>query len=176
MSLLLAFFVFTWLPVLFNTSGLSIQQSVFASTMLPVGAVAGSLLWGRLVDKTFPTIVLGSAYALYAICLIGIGLFGSSYQILLLLLFVGGAGSGAQTSTNAFIAGIHPTLVRSTAVGWALGIGRIGSILGPLLGTFLVGWPLNSVFYLMAAPAAIAAVSMWLIGKTRTEITAVSPA
>jgi MFS family permease len=52
-----------------------------------------------------------------------------------LLLFVIGAGtSGTQFALNALAAEFYPTAIRSTGVGWAVGVGRIGAILGPLSG------------------------------------------
>jgi len=164
MSLLVAFFVFTWLPTVFTSANLSIRQSVIASTMIPTGAVVGSILWGVLVDRRSASVVLGSAFALYAVCLVLVGVYGSSYLLLILFLFLAGVGSGGQTATNAYIAMIHPTLIRSTAVGWAIGVGRVGSILGPLLGTFIVGWSLAAIFMTIAIPAAIAAISLYLLG------------
>jgi AAHS family 4-hydroxybenzoate transporter-like MFS transporter len=65
---------------------------------------------------------------------------------------------GAQTISNAMAADYYPTAIRATGVGWSLGIGRIGSILGPILGGFLLsyGGTARHVFWAAAIPALIA--------------------
>ena len=57
---------------------------------------------------------------------------------------------GAQIGMNVLAASIYPTYVRSTGVGWALGIGRLGSILGPVIGGILLGLGLGMGFYFLA--------------------------
>jgi MFS transporter, AAHS family, 4-hydroxybenzoate transporter len=56
---------------------------------------------------------------------------------------------------------VYPPSIRSTGVGWALGIGRLGAILGPLIGGVLIGlkWTSRDLFLAAAVPAAIAATS-----------------
>ena len=67
MTLLVTYFLLSWLPVLINSAGLSVQQSVLASTMFPAGGVLGALLWGKMIDRYWPPAVLAMAYALFAL-------------------------------------------------------------------------------------------------------------
>jgi AAHS family 4-hydroxybenzoate transporter-like MFS transporter len=73
---------------------------------------------------------------------------------------------GSQFCMNALAANFYPTPIRSTGVGWALGIGRIGSVLGPVVGGFFIGlgWSTPSIFFATAVPAVIAAVCVLLLG------------
>ena len=65
---------------------------------------------------------------------------------------------GGQTASNALAADFYPTAIRATGIGWALGIGRIGSILGPILGGVLLSYgDARRVFWAAAVPAVIAA-------------------
>ena len=68
---------------------------------------------------------------------------------------------GGQNACHALTAGFYPTTIRSTGVGWALGIGRIGSIAGPVLGGLLLarGTPIGRVFWAAAIPALIATLA-----------------
>jgi AAHS family 4-hydroxybenzoate transporter-like MFS transporter len=68
---------------------------------------------------------------------------------------------------NALAAEFYPTAVRSTGVGWALGIGRIGSIVGPVVGGLFIalGWSTDRIFVAAAVPAALAALAVFLIGQ-----------
>jgi AAHS family 4-hydroxybenzoate transporter-like MFS transporter len=68
---------------------------------------------------------------------------------------------------NALAASYYPTRLRSTGVGWALGIGRIGSIVGPVVGGILLslGWGVTELFTAAAVPAAISSIAVFLLGR-----------
>jgi len=65
--------------------------------------------------------------------------------------------------SNALAADFYPTPIRSTGVGWALGVGRVGSILGPILGGFLLSYAGDArrVFWAASAPALIATAAAY---------------
>jgi AAHS family 4-hydroxybenzoate transporter-like MFS transporter len=85
---------------------------------------------------------------------------------------------GGQNSANVLAAVFYPTYIRSTGVGWALGIGRIGSIVGPVLGGMMLAanWDRQSLFIAAAIPAFVAAASALLLGLTRGADVAASTA
>lgn len=68
---------------------------------------------------------------------------------------------------NALAAGLYPTAIRSTGVGWAYGVGRIGSIFGPILGgvLFALHWDMERVFLLSALPLVAATIAIVLLGQ-----------
>ena len=69
-------------------------------------------------------------------------------------------------------AGLYPARIRSTGVGWALGIGRIGSIIGPVVGGLMIslGWNNEQLFTATAMPAVLASLAVFLIGaQARTQ-------
>lgn len=74
---------------------------------------------------------------------------------------------GAQTALNALAAVYYPTEYRSTGAGWALGIGRLGSIFGPVIGGMLIsiGLPITSLFFIFAIPILIAAIAIFMFWK-----------
>ena len=77
-------------------------------------------------------------------------------------LFAAGFGViGAQNGANALSAEVYPTAIRSTGVGWAFGVGRIGSILGPTLGGMLVGTT-PRLFLLAAVPLMVASAAAFV--------------
>jgi AAHS family 4-hydroxybenzoate transporter-like MFS transporter len=79
---------------------------------------------------------------------------------------------GGQVSLNALASFIYPTHIRSTGVGWALGIGRIGSIAGPILAGYLIGleWGLASYFSVFGSMLFITALSIALIRHQQPPI------
>ncbi|MDD7938587.1 MFS transporter [Actinomycetospora lutea] len=81
--------------------------------------------------------------------------------LLFLLMFVSGLGLiGSQVLTNAFIVGHHPAELRGRAIGWALSVGRLGAIAGPLLGAAILssGLGVEWNFYLFAVPGVLGAL------------------
>src|SRR4051812_35542551 len=102
------------------------------------------------------------------------GLAAAGDYWLLVFLLVGAAGvgvGGQQIALNYLIANVYPTSLRATGTGWAIGMGRVGSIIGSALG----GWCLQQGgvpgYYLaMAIPLVIAALSVGLIRPQRTPV------
>jgi AAHS family 4-hydroxybenzoate transporter-like MFS transporter len=89
--------------------------------------------------------------------------------------FFAGAGViGGQTGANALAASFYPTYIRSTGVGWALGIGRIGSIVGPVFGGIMLSLhlPLTTVFLAAAIPSLIGSTAIFLMGRAQTGVSA----
>jgi AAHS family 4-hydroxybenzoate transporter-like MFS transporter len=88
---------------------------------------------------------------------------------------------GGQTGVNALASTFYPTFIRSTGVGWALGIGRIGSIAGPAVGGVLIAlkWPTTAIFLIGGAAALCAAVALFAMGRTqaaRAQLASARPA
>ena len=73
---------------------------------------------------------------------------------------------GGQIGANAFAGILYPTAVRATGVGWALGVGRFGSVIGPMLVSALIvaGWSLSAIFYAACLPSLLAAASIYVAG------------
>ena len=87
--------------------------------------------------------------------------------------FFAGAGIlGGQTGANALAASFYPTYIRSTGVGWALGIGRIGSIVGPIFGGIMLSlhWPLTTVFMVAAIPSLVGSSAIYVMGRTQISV------
>jgi AAHS family 4-hydroxybenzoate transporter-like MFS transporter len=85
--------------------------------------------------------------------------------------------TGAQGGINALAASFYPTAIRSTGVGWALGIGRIGSIVGPLLAgkLLLAGWSPQQVFRAGTVPALCALIAVLLTNRLKGSANAYRP-
>ena len=97
-----------------------------------------------------------------------IGQSGQSSAMLLTTSFAAGFfATGAQLCTIAFGAAFYETQVRATGVGWSMGVGRVGGVLGPVLGGLLIGAGVAApmLFLLTAAVALCAAVAAWTMGN-----------
>jgi AAHS family 4-hydroxybenzoate transporter-like MFS transporter len=166
MSLMDLYFLSNWLPTVINDAGISVSQAAMITAMLQIGGTVGTLVLGRIFDKMSPFKALAAIYFCAAAFVVAVGM--STHSILLLVAAIFGAGFcvvGGQIGANALAAKSYPTEIRATGVGWALGVGRIGSIVGPVVGGFLISlqWDLRHVFLLGAAPVFIAGVAALVI-------------
>ena len=172
MSLLDLYFLSNWLPTVLNDLGASDSLAAIVGSMLQVGGVVGTLVLGRLIDR-FSYRALALTYGGAAVAIVAIGLAGHSIALAAAAIF--GAGFcivGGQIASNALTATFYPTAIRASGVGWALGIGRAGSILGPLVGGTLLAmhWATTPLFMIAAVPAlcaACAAVALARIAARR---------
>jgi MFS transporter, AAHS family, 4-hydroxybenzoate transporter len=166
-NLLVLYFCATWLPTVINNTGVSVRLAVIATALFQVGGIVGTLVLAVLIERFGPYRVLAGAYFAAAILIAAIGQAGSAIELIIPAVF--GAGFcvvGAQIGANALTATFYPTFIRSTGVGWALGIGRIGSIIGPTLGGMMLAlqWHTPTIFLAGAVPVFIAAVAAFAMG------------
>jgi AAHS family 4-hydroxybenzoate transporter-like MFS transporter len=167
-NLLILYFLINWLPALLQQAGLPIERAIIGTVVLNAGGIIGGLILGRLVDRRPPFGILTASYAVAAMLVAAIGAVGAG-AVPLLMLTILAAGFfviGSQYCMNALAANFYPTTLRATGVGWALGVGRIGSIIGPVVGGLMLslGWSTEQLFAAAAAPAAVAALAVFLIG------------
>ena len=158
MNLLNLFFLANWLPTLVIDLGYSQQTAVLAGTILQTGGVIGTLLFGPLIDKFGFYRVLIPSFIVAMISVACVGQPGLSLAALFpIIVFCGFCIVGGQPAINALAATIYPTSLRATGVGWSLGIGRIGSIVGPILAGHFIAlqWSTEQLFFAAAVPAGL---------------------
>ena len=167
MSLLDIYFLATWLPVVLNDLGASDSVAALIGAMLQVGGIAGTVVLGSLIDRfSFRALALTYVVAVFAVG--AIGQTGHAAIPVSVAIFVAGfCVVGGQIGANALAAGFYPTSLRATGVGWALGIGRIGSIIGPLVGGLLLAakWSASAVFLAAAAAALCASLAAFCLAR-----------
>ena len=167
MSLLDLYFLANWLPTVLNDLGASVSTAAVIGSMLQVGGVVGTFALGSVIDRfSFRALALVYFIAVFAIG--AIGQLGHSIVFVTMAIFAAGFCTvGGQIAANALAAGFYPTSVRSTGVGWALGIGRVGSIIGPLVGGALMTakWSTGSVFMAAATAAFCAALAAFSLSR-----------
>jgi AAHS family 4-hydroxybenzoate transporter-like MFS transporter len=161
MSLLDIYFLANWLPTVLNDLGASVSEAVMIGSLLQVGGVVGTFALGSVIDRfSFRALALVYFGAVFAVGAIG-QLSHSAALVSIAIFAAGFCVVGGQIAANALAAAFYPTSVRSSGVGWALGIGRIGSIIGPLVGGMLLAakWSTSAVFMTAAAAALCAALA-----------------
>jgi MFS transporter, AAHS family, 4-hydroxybenzoate transporter len=166
-SLLGHTFLTSWLPTVLVGDGMSMSHAVVSGALLQFGGAIGSLLIGWLLDKR-GIIVIAAASALSAPLIVFIGSAHITDRVLMLAVFLTGIGMlGGQAGLNAISGSIYPTYIRSTGAGWAFGVGRVGSILGPVIGGVLIGWgqPASLLFIYAAITFLCCAGATYLLGR-----------
>lgn len=167
MSLLDLYFLSNWLPTVLNDLGASVSEAAAIGSMLQVGGVVGTFALGSIIDRfSFRALALVYFVAVFAVG--AIGQLGHSVVFVTLAIFATGfCIVGGQIAANALAATYYPTSVRATGVGWALGIGRVGSIVGPLVGGALLTakWSTGSVFIAAATAALFAALAAFALSR-----------
>jgi AAHS family 4-hydroxybenzoate transporter-like MFS transporter len=141
-----------WLPMIVQSSGRSAAQGAYAGSLYQLGGSIGGLCIGVLIDR-FGLKVLVAVFLLAVPVVAFTGTPGLSDSLLLsMAFFTGCVVTGMQNGINAGSGLIYPTSLRANGVGYALGVGRFGSIAGPLLGSLLVSldMPPAAFFYVTA--------------------------
>jgi MFS transporter, AAHS family, 4-hydroxybenzoate transporter len=160
-TLMTNYFLNSWMPLLFNNVGLTPEKAALASSLYHIGGTVGGLLISVLLDQ-FGFVVIAVLFVCAAPAIAAIGSSSMSYAALAPLAAVAGlCVLGGQFGNNAAAGLLYPTQFRSKAVGWALGIGRFGAIVGPLLGGHLIKLhlPMRQLFLAAAMPMLIGAVA-----------------
>ncbi|CAH0311941.1 4-hydroxybenzoate transporter PcaK [Peribacillus frigoritolerans] len=162
MCLLMVYGLNTWLPKLMIEAGYALNSSLGFLIVLQGGAIVGTLIIAKLCDRYGSKKMLVPMYALGAVSLTLLGMGGSSFVIYTLVAIAGACTIGAQNLVQAYVSQYYPPNIRSTALGVASGIGRIGGMLGPILGGFLlsISLPIQLNFIAFAIPGLIAAVAL----------------
>jgi AAHS family 4-hydroxybenzoate transporter-like MFS transporter len=159
--------VASWLPAIMTRAGMPLDVGILGTVMMQLGGVIGTISLGLLIDRLGATTLIAVAYALGAIATFLIGQVIGPAGITLVTIFVAGfLMVASQFCMNTVLAAFYPTKIRSTGVGWALGIGRFGAVLGPFLGGAMLssGWAVATVFLSVAAAAVIAAAATVALG------------
>jgi AAHS family 4-hydroxybenzoate transporter-like MFS transporter len=177
--LALSFLVY-WLPTLINSLGIPVRQAVWSAVLYHGGGIVGGVVIGRLADLRGTYRVLPIVLAAGAIVTALAGAVGAVLPLILTLsLGMGFCIAGGQIGLNALSGAYYPTYMRSTGVGWALGIGRSGAVAGGLLGTLLLAWrwSLHAIFLMDGFFALCAATAILLMSLSlRTKSAAPAPA
>lgn len=171
--LLLVYLLSSWLPKVLQEAGYAERASLLSLFSLNFGGMAGAIMGGRLGDRFgLPRVVVGFfAAAALSIALIGVN---PAPGLLFALIFVAGATTiGTQILLYASVAQLYNLSVRSTGLGWASGVGRIGAIVGPTMGGVLLAkeLPLGQNFLIFALPAAIATLAMMVFALSNARST-----
>lgn len=158
------FFVVSWLPTLLQSAGASTTRASLLASLFATGGLAGLALMTAIVDRfgAIPNVVLFAA-GVPLVAAMGI----PGLPILLYAAVVAAAGvcvTGNNGGANATLGAIYPTGIRAAGIGWAQGMGRLGSIAAPVAGGLLLrsGFAMREILFAPALTLALGALA-WIV-------------
>jgi MFS transporter, AAHS family, 4-hydroxybenzoate transporter len=174
-SLLNLFLFAYWMPTVLNLIGMSPAQAVFVSSLKDFGGIVAALYLGLAIDRIGPERTLALHYAAGAVFIAAIALFTLPYAILCVTTLLAGVTIiGSQTGANGACGKLYPARMRTSGLGWAFGIGRLGAIAAPVLGGYLLalGLPPTRIFLSACLFALIAAAATALLAFRGSHVEA----
>jgi AAHS family benzoate transporter-like MFS transporter len=170
-GLFMVYALSSWLTKLMAMAGYSLGSALNFVIVFNVGAIAGAILGGWLGDRVNIKRVLIAFYVVGAVALSLMGYTKSTASLFVVVFVVGASTLGTQLLAYAYAGGFYPHAIRSTGVGFASGVGRIGAIVAPVL----IGWlvslrlPLEQNFMAIGVAGLIGAMAVTLIDHARAD-------
>lgn len=165
-SLFVFYQLTSWLPSILKDAGYDIVHASRIGAMVPLGGTLGAILMALLMDRVGPYRVLALSYLGAALVVGATGyLMGDVYTLAATVFLIGFGVAGAQNGLNLVSATIYPTAARVTGVSWAMASGRFGSIVGSMLGAWMIAAAGSSeVFFIwLALPVLVGSAAIFLL-------------
>ncbi len=171
------FFLLSWTPTLLTAAKLPHETAALAAASLQVGGTVGALILCKWLDRyKFLAISVLFLVSVPVVASIGYWGIGSEAALLTVTFLAGFCVLGVQSGINVVGAMVYPTSLRANGSGWELGIGRLGSIVGPLLGALFVTMPVDKLYVWSSLPfLAGAAVCYWIYRLNEQRLRSRSP-
>jgi benzoate transport len=163
------YFIMSWTPKLLVATGLSAQQGVTGAVLLNVGGIIGGFLFAWLAVWIALRKLTASFLALTAVCAIAFGMLaGEIAAAFTIAVAIGTFLIGSMAGLYSLAPTIYSASVRTTGMGWAIGIGRVGAIVAPTLaGVFVdAAWSPMTLYAVFAVPLLVAVASVLGAGGT----------
>jgi AAHS family 4-hydroxybenzoate transporter-like MFS transporter len=171
-SLITLFSLTNWLPTLLGSEGITSKQIVTIIGVAQAAGLAGSLAAARLIASYRPFRVAAAGYGLASVLLVVLGMAGSGFGALLIVnSFLYFFLIGDQNIVNAMTGALYPPKIRATGSGWAIGMGRIGGIIGPSIAGALLAlhWMPSQLFMVAAIPTLATGALVFMLSDAAKE-------
>ncbi|WP_019986761.1 MFS transporter [Rudanella lutea] len=165
------YFLTSWIPKLATNAGLSMKLAIYAGTVFNVGAFFGITIQGYFSSRFGLKRTIGLYLIMTGVVMIAFRFFMGSDTLLLVFGLLGFGIQGGFVGLYAVAARMYPTEFRTTGVGWAIGMGRLGGIIGPAVGGILIGMGLSMVtnFLIYAVPTIFAGIMTLYISSKKVS-------
>ncbi len=157
------YFALSWTPKLLVQAGLSAQQGITGGVLLNIGGIVGGSLFGFLASRFNLGWLTASCMVLAAASMAAFGVVTGHLGPAFVSAFaIGGFIFGSMAGLYAFAPIVYPAAIRTTGMGWSIGIGRFGAILSPLIAGVLLdrGWTPPGLYYAFALPLLVSMLTV----------------
>ena len=164
------YFVTNWTPKILTDAGLSREAGISGGVLIALGGVTGGLLLGWLSQHVAVHKIGATYMALGILAMTTFGFLTFTLSLMLPVAFlIGFFLAGAIICLYAMLPDLYPSQIRNTGAGWALGIGRLGAVIGPFVAGLLIesGWQRPSYYIALSAPLLISAAAVLWLGKEK---------
>ncbi|MGI5287803.1 MFS transporter [Nonomuraea polychroma] len=164
-GLLLVYGLNTWLAQIMRQAGYPLGSALAFLLVLNLGAIVGTPLLGMAADRMGSKPVTVGMFVVAALSIFLLSMRLPSVLLFALVAIAGACTIGTTILVNAYTANFYPAHMRATGLGWALGVGRLGAICGPIYGGAILasGWGIEANFYAFAIPAVVGALAIFVI-------------
>jgi len=163
------YFLMSWVPKLMEHAGFSAAVGRQAFFLLNLGGVTGIFTLGLLSTRiSLSRLVSGFLIVSAVLMVVFAAMPGQEMVLMVVITLIGALMQGGFTGLYAIAAKVYPTEIRSTGIGWGIGLGRIGAVAGPAVAGYLIaaGFSTSANFAVFAAPLALSGVCAYYL-RTR---------
>lgn len=168
MCLLMTYTLSSWLPKLMLSAGYSLKGSIMFLFALNVGAMIGAISGGYLADRFHLKPVIVTMCALAAVSISALAINSPPIILYSLVAVAGATTIGTSILLYSYLAQYYPLHIRTTGIGCASAVSRVGAIVGPIITGMLLAMSLPHAYNFLAIgiPALIATVAMAVLKRT----------
>jgi MFS transporter, AAHS family, 4-hydroxybenzoate transporter len=179
-NLFTIYLMLSWIPVAMTRAGFPQAAAIRTAVAFNLGGVPGGLLLAALIDRYRfdPHRVLGATFAVVSLLAATAFYVDPTSSAFFAVTTLMGAGiMGGQLGLSALATDVYPTSIRSTGIGWAIGVGRFGAIVSPLVGGYFLSSSERSaaLFSLAALPAGVGCLGVLFLARLRKAHAAAQP-
>ncbi|BAH52767.1 MFS transporter [Rhodococcus opacus] len=176
-GLLVAYAMNTWIPQMLRSTGYDLGSALVFLLAFNLGSAMGMVVLSGLADRFGPRPVISTGFVVGAIAVSVLTLEPAQALVFALILLIGFC-SASQTAVSGFVGIYYSPRARGTALGLAIGLGRLGGVCGPIVAGLIVGSSLGTqwAFYVFAAVGLVAAALVVAVPKRQPDTVAVPAA
>ena len=163
------YFLISWIPKLTEATGLSMSLAIYAGTVFNMGAFFGIISQGYISSRMGIKRTVALFLGITGILMATFKMFIGSNTLLFVIGLLGFTLQGGFVGLYVVAARIYPTEFRTTGLGWAIGVGRLGGVIGPALGGVLIGIGLSMAenFMIFSIPVILAGLITFYLASTK---------